>query len=406
MNHQNVLEQAWRILRSYRRLWILGFALALTTCSWQGVSGLGARYDSGQKMTIKSERFNLIIPGFEGTIDLTPEEGFQIILPYDDGQPLVITYEDSWSVDVPPGLEQELGDVTRWLNGELPPDVSELVTGSIIIVVAVTAAIFLLATVVRYFADVALIRAVNDQVKTGQKASLGRLLGMGFSRAAWRFFLIDLVIRLPLLLLFLALVLLSLAPLSLWATGDASAGLFGVAAAGLLTAGVTLLAITINATLSVLIAFFRRACALEGLTALAAIGRGFRLLRHNLKDVAIMAAWVIAITIAWAILLIPVTLLIIPVVLAFVLLGGLVAVAILIALAGVASLVLNEVLALVLAGCIALVVFIPIVGAPFFFWSGLLHVYASTIWTLTYRQLRVEELVAPKAAAEIALEGV
>jgi len=406
MNHQNVLEQAWHILRSYRRLWILGFALALATCSWQGASGLGERYNSSQKMTIKSERFNLIIPGFEATIDLTPEKGFQIILPYEDGQPLVITYEDSWSVDAPPRLEQELGNVDRWLNGELPPDVSELVSGSIIIVVAVTAAILLLAAVVRYVADVALIRAVNERVKTGQKASPGRLLGMGFSRAAWRFFLIDLVIRLPLLLLVLALALLALAPLSLWATGDASAGLFGVAATGLLSAGVILLAMAINAALSVLIAFFRRACALEDLTTLAAIGRGFRVLRHNLKDVAIMTASVIAITIGWAVLLIPVTLLIIPIILAFVILGGLVAVAILLPLAGVASLVLGEVLALVLAGCVALAVFIPIVGAPFFFWNGLLHAYTSSVWTLTYRQLRVEERVASKAAANVALEGV
>jgi len=406
MNHQTVLKQAWHMLWSYRLLWILGFALALTTCSWQGASNFAGRYDDGQRLTIKSERFNLIIPGFEGTIDLTPDQGPKIILPYDDGQSVVITHEDGWSVDMPPKLERDLRDLTAWLNGDLPPEMADLVVGSIAIIAAVIIAVVLLASVVRYVADVALIRAVNDQAETGQRASLGRLLGMGFSRSAWRFFLIDLIVRLPLLVLFAALLLLSLTPLSLWATGDVEASLLGISATGLLVSGLMLLAVAINAVLSVMIAFFRRSCALEEVGVLAAISRGLNLLVHNIKDVAVMTAVVILVTIAWAILLIPAALLLIPIVLAFVLLGGLAFVVVFLPVAGLASLALGEVLALVLAASVALVVFIPIVGAPIFFANGLLHVYISSTWTLTFRELRAAEGAVSKATPKVALTGI
>jgi hypothetical protein len=403
MNHQNILKESWRILYSYRLLWILGFVLALTTCSWQGTSNLGERYDSGQRLAIKTERGTLYIPGFEANVDLTPAEGFQISLPYEEGQPITITRSDTWSVDMPWRLERDWQELTEWLNNGPPPELADLITGSVLIIAGVIITIFLMAAVARYTADASLIRAVNQRAKTGQKVSFGRLLHMGFSRAAWRFFLIDLVIRLPLLLLFLVLLLLSLTPLSLWATGDAAAGLFGMTTAGLLITGVMILAIVINAVLSVLIAFFRRACALEELGVLAAIGRGFSLVRHNLSDVFIMAIFAFAATIAWVILFIPAMLLLIPVLLVCVVMGALAGLAIFVPLTGVASLVTNQGLALVLAGSIALAVFIPIVIAPILFLSGLLRVYISSLWTLSYRELRTVENALPEPEARLSL---
>lgn len=405
MNHQHILKQAWQILWNYRLLWLLGFVLALTTCSWQGASNLGERYDNGQRITVHSEHGTLFMPGFEATVDLTPAKGPQITLPYSDGQPLVITRDDEWSVDLPPQMERDLEEITEWLASGLPPEVAKTIFGSVVIVAVVIVAIFLLASAARYMADAALIRAVNEQAKTGQKASMGGLLSMGFSRAAWRFFLIDLVIRLPLLLLFLVFVFLSLTPLSLWATGDVTAGLLGMSAAGFLITGVMLLGVAINAAVGVLIGFMRRACALEEMGVLAAIGRGFSLLYHNIKDVVIMAGAAIIVTIAWAVLLIPAGLILIPVILACVIVGGLAAVATLALVAVPASLVLGEVLGIVLAGSVALAIFVPIVGAPIFFLSGLLHVYVSSLWTLTYRELRAAERVAPTPAPKVALTG-
>jgi len=403
MKHQNILKESWHILYSYRLLWILGFILALTTCSWQGTSGLGERYDNGQRLVIETERGTLTVPGFEANVDLTPAEGFQITLPYEEGQSLIITRGDTWSVDSPWRLEHDWQEITRWLSNGPPPDLADLITGSIVIIAGVIVTIFLLAAVARYTADAALIRAVNERAKTGHKASFGRMLRMGFSRAAWRFFVIDLVIRLPLLLLFLVLLLLSLTPLSLWATGDAEAGLFGMTTAGFLIIGVMVLAIMINAALSVLIAFFRRACALEELGVLASISRGFSLLRHNLNDMFLMAIFAFAATVAWVILFIPAMLLLIPILLGCVVAAVLAGLAIFVPLAGAASLVMNQGLALVLAGSIAIAVFIPVIAAPILFLSGLLRVYISSLWTLSYRELRGMENAVPEPEAKVAL---
>ena len=406
MKHTNVLKESWRILWSYRILWIFGFVIALTTCTWQGTSNLGERYDDGQRITVHMEKGTLFIPGFKADIDLTRADGFQILVPYDEGQPIIINGGETWSVDLPWRMERDLEELADWLNGDIPPHVSETITGALLIVAIVIGAIFLLATVTRYIANAAVILAVNERAKTGQKASFGRVMGMGFSRVAWRFFLIDLVIRLPLLLLFLALALLSLSPLALWATGDPKAGLFGLTAAGFLVTGVLLLAIAVNAVVGVLIALFRRACALEELGALSAIGRGLRVARHNLRDVIIVAIFAFAAIVAWVILLIPAMLILIPVLLACVFLGGLAALAIFLLLAGVASLVMGEVLAIVLAGAIALAVFLPIIAAPILFLSGLLHLYISNLWTLSYRELRAIEDAAPKPTPKAALVSI
>ena len=406
MNHTDVLKRSWQILWSYRILWIFGFVIALTTCTWQGTSNLGERYDSGQRITVHMEKGTLFIPGFKADIDLTRSDGFRILIPYEEWQPIIINGGETWSVELPMSLERDLQQATDWLNGDLPPDVSESIIGALLIVAIVIGAIFLLANVARYVTNASVILAVNERAKTGQKASFRRVLGLGFSRVAWRFFLIDLVIRLPLLLLFLALALLSLSPLALWATGDPKAGLFGLTAAGFLITGVILLAVAINAVVGVLIALFRRACALEELGALAAIGRGFRIARHNLRDVIIMAIFAFAAIVAWVILLIPAMLLLIPVFLACIFLGGLAALAIMLPLAGAASLVMGEVMAIVLAGTIALAVFLPIIAAPIFFLSGLLQLYISNLWTLSYRELRAIEDAAPKPATKAALAGV
>jgi hypothetical protein len=406
MNHTDVLKQSWQILWSYRILWIFGFVIALTTCTWQGTSNLGDRYDDGQRITVHVEKGTLVIPGFKADMDLTRADGFQILIPYEDGQPIIINGGETWSVDLPRSMERDLEEVSDWLSGDLPPDVSQIITGSLVIIIVVLSAIFLLATVARYIANASVILAVNERAKTGQKASFGRVLGMGFSRVAWRFFLIDLVIRLPLLLLFLALALLSLSPLALWATGDPRAGLFGLTAAGFLITGVILLTVAVNAVVGVLIALFRRACAVEELGALAAVGRGFRVARHNLRDVIIVAIFAFAAIVAWVILFIPAILLLTPVFLACLFLGGLVALAILLPLAGAASLVLGEVMAIVLAGTIALAVFIPSIAAPILFLSGLLHLYISNLWTLSYRELRAIEDVTPEPAPKPALASI
>ena len=61
---------------------------------------------------------------------------------------------------------------------------------------------------------------------------------------------------------------------------------------------------------------------------------------------------------------------------------------------------LKDVVAWVLGGSLALVIFIPIVTAPFTFVSGLLTVYQSSAWTLTYRELLALESAPAEPVSE------
>jgi len=133
--------------------------------------------------------------------------------------------------------------------------------------------------------------------------------------------------------------------------------------------------------------FFRRACALEGLGVTAAFVRSFQIIFGNLKDVVVMTLLTIAVFICWAVAAIPLLVLMIPVFLVLALLGVVAAMTVLFPTVTVAHFFLNDVVAWVLGGSLALVIFIPIVTAPFTFVSGLLTVFQSSAWTLTYREL-------------------
>ena len=80
MNTSSILKEAWRILRTYRVLWIFGFLLAMTTVTWETalLETLNDR-QANQGLSIQSEDFNFNIPGADVTIDLDPADGFVIL---------------------------------------------------------------------------------------------------------------------------------------------------------------------------------------------------------------------------------------------------------------------------------------------------------------------------------------
>jgi hypothetical protein len=135
----------------------------------------------------------------------------------------------------------------------------------------------------------------------------------------------------------------------------------------------------------------------------ASIVRGWQVIRHNLKDVFLMALLMIATTVGWILAMVPLLVLLTPVFLAFIVLGGLAAMAVLFPVAGLAHLFLNDVLAWVLAGMLALIVFLPFVVAPYTFLRGLLEVFRSSNWTLTYRVLQAQEKEVPEPTKAEAL---
>lgn len=403
MQHSQILKQSWQILWRYRLLWVFGFLVALTTAPALQIADWDDSWKQSQGTIIETGDHTISFPGFDATFDISQADGSIIITPLRGGEPSVIHLKDGLSIDLSGGAEQDLAEALELIGRSIPPDVTEIVVGSLLIIGLVILGAIIVAAFIRYPAEVALIKGVNQEAQTKKKASFRELLRMGWSRTAWRFFLIDLVVKLPLFVFFALLFIVALMPLLLLISGDPAGWIFGLVTSAALLFLATILAIVTSLLLSLFMQFFRRACALEDLGVTAAIVRGWRVIFHNLKDVFLMAILMVASTIGWTLAMVPLLIVLIPAFLVFIVLGGLVAVVVLFPVAGLAHLFLNDVLAWVLAGTLALVVFLPFIVAPYTFLRGLLEVFRSSNWTLTYRALQAMEKEAPELSKAEAL---
>jgi len=372
MNHVEVLKRAWKILWSYRAVWVFGVILALTVFSWETAVFYGGGNDEANGVNV----------------DYVNDEGGKLILNYKNqlgGQPyhqgdIIIDYNppDEFTMGIPyTDKEGHLG-LKIW---EIRP---EVVSALFVIAIGLACLILLLifvAVVVRYVAETALVRMVDDYEETGEKRGVWQGVRVGWSQAAWRLFLIDLLITLPAVLATVLLFVLALTPLLLWTSGSTAAGLMGM----VFTVGLVFLAIClviiVGAALSLLKRFFWRACALDELGVIDSIRQGYAVVRQNLKDVGLMWLIVLVISLAWPFVMIPVVVLLMGVA---VILGGLSALLI----GGLAGLALEGAAPWILAGLVGIPTFILALVVPLVLLGGLREVFMSSTWTLTYRELR------------------
>jgi hypothetical protein len=214
---------------------------------------------------------------------------------------------------------------------------------------------------------------------------------MGWSRTALRLFLIKLLIGLPVAVAFILLFVLAAAPLLLWATKSTAIGVFGTVTTVGLGFLVTLLFIVVITVLSLLRRFFWRACALEELGVIESIRQGFGIVRRHLKDVVVMWLIMIAVQIGWVIALIATAIVLFPAIILLIVVGGVLAGLPALLVGGLASLIFEGAVPWILAGVVGLPIFILVMAAPWVFLSGLMEVFKSSVWTLSYRELRALE---------------
>jgi len=324
IDHIKVLKRAWQIVSSYRVLWVLGFILALVAAEGGGSSGLQSSFQSSSG------------GGF-------PPGGGQAVAP------------------------------------EIPSEVWGMV--ALIVVVLLCLGLILaivFAVVVRYVIETALIRVVADYEKSGEKRGLRQAIRLGWSRTALRLFLIDLLVSLPVALVFFPVYLLAAVPLLVWVVDDA----VGTATAMCLVFLFVLLAVIVGMILAVLKTFFWRACALEELGVVDSIRRGYAVVRQHLQDVAIMVLITAGLALVWLLVMVPVALLL-------VILGGVIAGVPALVVGGLASLAMGtgEAVPWILAAAVGLPIFILVMVIPLTFLDGLMRVFQSTTWTLTYQEL-------------------
>jgi len=400
MNHKNVLKKSWQVLWRYKALWLFGVLLALTSFSaWSLILSNNAdddvAYNGFQVDVIPSEGVVIQLPSLmSGDIPTGPIEdqiripGTNITIPtfaqhsnFEFGGVVSITRQD--------GIQFEFTGYREWL--QLPANIRNTIM-TVLVVLAVVA--FVLLFVGRFFFYIssnALIRMVDEYEESGVRRNVWRGLGLGFSRPAFRFFLMDLLIDLPVGFLFLVLFSLASFPLILWVSGSSLFGTFGTLLTISLGLLVLLLAIVTSILLGLLKHFFRRACAMEDLGVVASLRRGYAVVRQHVKDIGLMWLVVAAIYIVWPMVILPVVMLLIGFGLAM---GGSIALLV----GGLVTLVSGSaVLPWIIAALMGILTFILTLVIPLVFLEGLRAVYVSSAWTLTYRELRPMTTVLPEA---------
>jgi hypothetical protein len=351
MDHIKVLKRAFQITWDYKALWIFGIILALTVGG--GFSNPGSP-DSG--------------PQAQYTVD-NPEE-----------IPQSIELPDGREVTVP----QALREVSTWLA--IGATLCGLCCCALIVWIVVT-------TVARYVAETALIRMVDDYEETGEKRTLREGFQMGWSRSAFWLWLFDtamliggLVLFVPASLLLAGLMVLSIAAIE--TLGIIVLGIIGIVAFVGLLFLVILAGIIFGLTVSFVRPYIYRACVLEGVGIIDAVREGLRIVSRHLLDAVIMQLIVIGLYFAWFVLMVIVT---------FVLLfAALVAAAIpVLVLGGLGSLLIGWP-AWIVGGLFGALSFIVVVVVPGLLLRGLEMTFISTLWTLTYRELKALEGIEPE----------
>lgn len=360
MDPVKIIKRAWHILWSYRALWVFGLIIALATA---GSSGGGS--NSGTRYSFDSENRQMPLPQ-----------------------------------EMQRGMEEFVREVERFFD-EGPGQVDipqEQVTALIVIIVAFVVFMLLLGivvTVARYVSETAVIRMVDEYEGSGTKMSVRQGFRIGWSRTSWRLFLLDLIVSLPAILLALALLGAGIGVFFAVKGGNLTFTSFNVIA----TIGLVFVLVFAVAILSVFLRllrhFFWRVSALEDLGVTESLRRGWELVRENWKSVGLMWLVMIGLGIVWAVASIILFILTLPIVF----ISAAITVIPVVLLAGFFNMFLSNVLAWGVGILLALPLFFIMAFFPMIVLGGWQAVFASSVWTLTYREIKA--LPNGKAEAEI-----
>ena len=359
MDPVKILKRAWAILWSYRALWVFGLILALAT------AGMGNR---GNNMQYRQDR---------QSPPATPhnmEEAFR-----QAGQEMQRLFQQGI-----PGAH---------ISGQTLHTFLWVVGGFFVLMLVVG----ILMAIARYVSETAVIRMVDEYEGSGNKMSIRQGFRTGWSNTSWRLFVINLIVNLPAIALVLVLIIAAASFYVSVTNGHAKytpVTLFSIIAP-------LFLAIVVVVLLSILLRllrnFFWRICVLEDASVRDSLRRGFAMVRENWKNVGLMWLVMIGLGIVWAVASILLFLLTIPVVIVTAILAVLVVSVPFLLLVGAFSLFLGGPLPWIAAALFVLPLFFVIAFLPWVLVGGWQSVYSSTVWTLTYREIKALPALTPPA---------
>jgi hypothetical protein len=243
---------------------------------------------------------------------------------------------------------------------------------------------------------------VDEYENTGARMTVRQGFQIGWSRAAWRLFLINLIVNLPTILFFLALLIAGVFLfLSIVNENATFTAISGISMIGLLFSGICMV-IILSVILGLLRHFFWRFAVLEDAGVGESLRRGLAMIRENWKSVLLMWLVMFGLGIAWAIVSIIAAIVTLPLVLITAVVAALVAAIPGLLLYGLFSLFLSGPLTWIAAGIFVLPLFFLIAFSPWLLLGSWQAVFTSTVWTLTYREIKAlpPTLVAPETDLE------
>ena len=354
MDPVKILKRAWHILWSYRALWVFGLILAMAGA---GSSGNGSGNNGAQ--------FERDSQSSQQPLHEDMKESFK-----DAGQEMQKLFNEG------------LGEV-----GLSEGDVSTLIWIGVIFLVFMIVTSIALA-VARYVSETAVIRMVDEYENTGTKMTVREGFRIGWSRTSWRLFLINLLVSLPAFLIVLAMLVLGIVIFLAFSSNNHGAAAFSVVGSIGILFLLIFVVVIVSIFLGLLRHFFWRACALKNLGVRESLRRGFQMARENWKNVGIMWLVMVGLGIAWAFVSIVAAIVTLPVVALTSVVAVLVAGIPALLVGGLTSLFLNGWIPWVIGAVFVLPLFFTLAFSPWLLLGSWQTVYASTVWTLVYRELK------------------
>jgi hypothetical protein len=360
MDPVKILRRAWYILWSYRALWIFGLVLALAAGSSAGRgSNNGTRYEQsgGEHHEVTPQSMQEAFKDFQRELNKLFEQG--IPKAHISGEALT---------------------TFLWVIGAFV---------LVMIVLGIGMAI------ARYVSETAVIRMVDEYEGSGNKLTLRQGFRIGWSRTAWRLFLINLIVNLPAIALALVLLVAGVSIYFSVVNGTASFATFSLVSTIVLVFITIFVVVILTILLRLLRNFFWRICALENTSVRESLQRGFAMVLENWKNVGLMWLVMIGLGIVWAVASIVLIIVSIPVVIITTVIAVLVAALPFLLLVGIFSTFLTGFLPWIAGGLFVAPLFFTFAFSPWLLLGSWQSVYTSTVWTLTYREIKALPAITP-----------
>ena len=337
MNYTKILKRAWHILWHYPALWVFGFLLAFF-----GGSSSGNSPSNGMQYSFNQKDF----PGWNG---------FQ---PENNG---------SWNMWI-----EKINQYFESHFGAINEKTMLMWAGVAVLIIFI---LVILGTILNYVAKTAHIRMVNHLEENGEKVSWRKGFKWGWSVSAFRLWLMDLLVVLPIIFVFIVLFGCAALPVLLGITAGEATTAAGVVATIGIVLVIMLLAFIVGLVVNLWMKIAQRVCVIESKGVIESLKTGWQDVRKNLKDTFLMWLILIAVQIGFGIAMIPIVLILVG--LSVGVIGGLG-----LLIYSVAS---NISIGLIVLGVVLLILFLAI---PIAFVRGLGESYYESVWTLFYREIK------------------